>query len=117
MKQFSWIPQQILQSITLSPDLKFVYLLLIWTSFLTKYHRATVLQVIAEFILPVPSKGDDEVQWTDRLLTVISYLDEKHVNVLIMLSNLKLIHPSIFEKYIDCCVLHNVRIQPFCQRP
>ena len=85
--------------------------------FLTKYHRATVLQVIAESILPVPSKKGDEAQWTDRLLTVISYLDEKHVNVLIMLSNLKLIHPSIFEKYIDCCVLHNVRIQPFCQRP
>jgi sister-chromatid-cohesion protein PDS5 len=47
-------------------------------------------QVISEYILPLPNKGEDEAAWTDRLLTVMRFLDEKGVSTLISISGIKL---------------------------
>ena len=53
-------------------------------------------QVIADYILPLPSgagtsKGPevDEVAWTDRLLCVMRYLSEKSIKALLGLSGIK----------------------------
>ncbi|KAF8634850.1 hypothetical protein AX17_004098 [Amanita inopinata Kibby_2008] len=81
IKQFAWIPNEILQMMTISQDV-----------------RAVIEQVVADFILPLPtpspnagSKGSDldEVAWTDRLLNTIKYLSEKSINALLGLSGLK----------------------------
>ncbi|KAH8116096.1 armadillo-type protein [Phellopilus nigrolimitatus] len=90
IKQFAWIPQQVLYSITSTTEVKSV-----------------ALQVIAEYILPVPSKGDDEVAWTDRLLTVMRFLDEKGIATLLNISTLKLQRPSHFERYLQYCIDNN----------
>ena len=47
------------------------------------------MQIIWECILPLPPKGDEETTWTDRLLTVMRFLDEKAVSTLLGISNLK----------------------------
>ncbi|KAI5121999.1 hypothetical protein M0805_001831 [Coniferiporia weirii] len=90
INQFAWIPQQILHSVTTTTEVKSV-----------------ALQVIADYILPVPNKGDDEVAWTDRLLVVMRHLDEKGIATLFGISALKLQRPSPFERYLQCCVENN----------
>ena len=66
------------------------------------------LQVFASFIHPLPSKGEEEVAWTDRLLTVMRYLDEKSVATLLAISNLKFQRPSVYDHYLQCCIDNNV---------
>ena len=52
-------------------------------------------QVIADYILPLPSSGGskgpevDEVAWTDQLLSVMRYLTEKSIKALLGLSGIK----------------------------
>ncbi|THH06894.1 hypothetical protein EW145_g3765 [Phellinidium pouzarii] len=90
IEQFGWIPQQVLHSITTTMEVK-----------------STALQIIADYILPVPSKGDDDVAWTERLLVVMRHLDEKGINTLVGISGLKLARPSPFERYLQCCIDNN----------
>lgn len=52
--------------------------------------RTLALQIISDYILPLPPKGDDEeVAWTSRLLTVLRGLEEKGLNTVMAVSNLK----------------------------
>lgn len=52
--------------------------------------RILALQIISDYILPLPPKGDDEeVAWTSRLLTVLRGLEEKGLNTIMAVSNLK----------------------------
>ena len=64
IQRFAWIPDEIIQTTAANLEI-----------------RTLVEQVLAEFILPLPSVGKekdvDEVAWTDRLLIVMRYLTEK----------------------------------------
>ncbi|KAJ7637138.1 armadillo-type protein [Roridomyces roridus] len=98
--QFGWIPNKLLQMQRVSGDL-----------------RTTVEEVVAQYILPLPSlattatsKGGevDEVAWTDRLLTVMAYLDDENVvGNLLQMSTLQRARPTIFEHFVQSCVLNN----------
>lgn len=72
--------------------------------------RPTVETAIAEHILPLPTSGKDqtavdEVAWTDRLLTIMRFLDDqKAVNGLIVICGLK-------QSYVD-----DHRVQPLSSR-
>ncbi|PIL27726.1 hypothetical protein GSI_10879 [Ganoderma sinense ZZ0214-1] len=99
IKQFSWIPNNILQSASISREVK-----------------ALVEQTITDFILPLPSlpnssssKGSevDEIAWTDRLLLTMRYLDEVAVNTLTGFTNLKGARPSVYDKFITACTDYN----------
>ncbi|KLO11387.1 ARM repeat-containing protein [Schizopora paradoxa] len=87
---FSWIPQQIFHAIGTSLEVKPI-----------------ATKVVAEYVLPLPSKGDDAEAWTDQLLTTMSFLDEKATNALFGISGLKAARPSIFDRYIEACIQHN----------
>ncbi len=67
---------------------------------LTKVVRAIATKVVAEYVLPLPSKGDEAESWTDRLLTTMSFLDEKATNALFGISGLKATYVAI-PTYID----------------
>ncbi|EJD05552.1 uncharacterized protein FOMMEDRAFT_132048 [Fomitiporia mediterranea MF3/22] len=88
VNQFSWIPQRIFSAMNAAAEIKQV-----------------VLQVIADYILPLPNKNDDEVAWTERLLTVMRYLDERAIAALVKIANLQQ-HP-IFELYLQSCIENN----------
>ncbi|KAF8970162.1 armadillo-type protein [Flammula alnicola] len=99
LKQFAWIPDEILQMTLAGPEI-----------------RALVEQVLFDYILPLPSistssaskdKEVDEVAWTDRLLNTIRFLSEKSIAVLITLSGLKSTRPNVYDIYLDSCIKNN----------
>ncbi|KAG6901443.1 hypothetical protein C0995_011956 [Termitomyces sp. Mi166 len=99
IKQFSWIPNAILNMIAISHEV-----------------RAVVEQVVMEYILPLPSlstpstsKGGevDEVAWTDRLLHTMKYLEEKPTNALLVLTGVKQVRPNVYDHFLDACVKNN----------
>jgi sister-chromatid-cohesion protein PDS5 len=45
--------------------------------------------IISQYILPLPSKGEDEAAWTEQLLTVMGYLDDRAMAMLLTISGLK----------------------------
>ena len=60
--------------------------------------RAATEQTFSEYILPLPSASSpstsknvevDEVAWTDRLLNIMQYLDEKAVKALLAMTGIK----------------------------
>jgi len=53
------------------------------------FSRAVAQEIIARYILPLPSKGDDEVAWTERLLKLLSRVDDKAIDILFNLMGLK----------------------------
>jgi len=53
------------------------------------FSRAVAQEIIARYILPLPSKGDDEVAWTERLLKLLSRVDDKALDILFNLMGLK----------------------------
>ncbi|KAJ7145311.1 armadillo-type protein [Mycena crocata] len=98
--QFAWIPNELFQMIKISGEI-----------------RPIVEDVVAEYILPLPSPSIsstsksaevDEVAWTDRLLTVMAFLDDEHaVNMLLTISALQRSRPTIFEHFIESCTANN----------
>ncbi|OBZ77502.1 Sister chromatid cohesion protein pds5 [Grifola frondosa] len=86
--QFSWIPEEILHMASTTKEVK-----------------AVAEQILAEYILPLPSpsastsKGSDidEVAWTDRLLLTMRFLDEPAINALLSFSGLKGVEASSDE--------------------
>jgi len=81
IQQFAWIPDEIIQTTSANTEI-----------------RSSVEQILAEYIIPLPSmttssstkeKEVDEATWTDRLLNVMRYLSEKSVQLLIGLAGLK----------------------------
>ncbi|TBU45152.1 armadillo-type protein [Dichomitus squalens] len=99
IQHFSWVPSSILHSASINRDVK-----------------ALVEQTLADYILPLPtlpassaSKGTetDEVAWTDRLLLTMRYLDEAAFGILSGLTNLKVVRPTIYEKFVTACIEYN----------
>lgn len=99
--QFAWIPQAILHMASTTTEVKLVR---VRTEVLTRNlpvsfvrNRAIAEQVIAEYILPLPSspssssKGNevDEGAWTDRLLYTMKFLDGTAINAILSLSGMK----------------------------
>jgi hypothetical protein len=75
--------------------------------------RALAEQVVAEYILPLPSPGAsakgydiDESAWTDRLLNTMKFLDERAIKALLSLTGLK-------AKYVLRCLRQSLRLIPF----
>ncbi|KZS86994.1 hypothetical protein SISNIDRAFT_420245 [Sistotremastrum niveocremeum HHB9708] len=89
---FGWIPQSIFHAASYSVESKYVAEQVIWTSILS---------------LPPKDKLDDEGPWTDRLLAVMKGLDEKATSTLLGLMPLRTVRPSIYERYLQCCVDNN----------
>ncbi|KAG6833054.1 hypothetical protein H0H87_012065 [Tephrocybe sp. NHM501043] len=99
IKQFSWIPNAMLQMIGVSFEV-----------------RTAVEQVVMEHILPLPSastsstsKGGevDEVAWTDRLLHTMKYLEDRATNALLLLLGLKQVRPNVYDHLLDAFVKNN----------
>ena len=53
------------------------------------FSRAVAQEIIARYILPLPPRGDDEVAWTERLLKLLSRVDDKALDILFNLMGLK----------------------------
>ncbi|CAE6457598.1 unnamed protein product [Rhizoctonia solani] len=87
--QFSWIPGKLIEAAAMPET------------------RDEAEKCISEFVLPLPAKNEDVVPWTERLLLVMKYLNPGHVTGLLALANLKSPHPSVFERFIQCCVDFN----------
>jgi len=51
--------------------------------------RTMAEQVVMQHILPLPPKADDEAAWTEQLLNVMKYLDNRATVVLFNMSGLK----------------------------
>lgn len=49
-------------------------------------NRHTAEQYLSQYILPLPSKGDDEVAWTEQLLVTIRHLEPSKIAALTALS-------------------------------
>ncbi|KAM0752186.1 ARM repeat-containing protein [Meredithblackwellia eburnea MCA 4105] len=60
-----------------------------------------------EFIVPFPKKDEDEQHWVDRLLVVLSNLEENQVEVLLRLSRLSEKRRPFFESFISVCEKNN----------
>ncbi|KAF9457542.1 armadillo-type protein [Collybia nuda] len=99
IKQFSWIPNEMLLMLSISPDVRLV-----------------LEQVVLEHILPLPSsstpsssKGGeiDEVAWTDKLLNTMKHLEERSTNAILLLSGLKTVRPSVFDHFLEVCIKNN----------
>ncbi|KAJ7755342.1 armadillo-type protein [Mycena maculata] len=100
ISQFAWIPNEMFQMIKVTSDI-----------------RPVVEEVIAEYILPLPSSSTpstsknaevDEVAWTDRLLTVMAFLDDDHsANILLSISTLQRARPTIFDHFVESCIANN----------
>ncbi|KAG2124196.1 armadillo-type protein [Suillus clintonianus] len=99
IRHFSWIPNEILH-----------------ISNSTQEAKLAAEQVIADFVFPLPSVSSastsksvdvDEVAWTDQLLNTMSYLDDRGVNAVLLLSCIKGSRPSPYELYLQSCVQHN----------
>ncbi|KAK7046668.1 sister chromatid cohesion protein pds5 [Favolaschia claudopus] len=101
--QFAWIPNELLQHVGKHSEI-----------------RPLIDDLIADYILPLPSSSTpstskntaagevDEMAWTDRLLTVMAYLDdESTVNTLLSFTSLHRARPMIFEHFLDACIANN----------
>ncbi|QRW23437.1 sister chromatid cohesion protein [Rhizoctonia solani] len=88
--QFSWIPGKLIEAAAMPET------------------RDEAEKCISEFVLPMPTKSEDVVSWTERLLLVMKYLNPGHITSLLALANLKSPRPSVFERFIQCCVDFNV---------
>ncbi|KAF8999911.1 ARM repeat-containing protein [Hymenopellis radicata] len=87
-------------------------------SWIPNHSRPVVEQTIFDSILPLPSpltskdkSADvevDEARWTDRLLTVMNFLEEdKPNNALLVATNLKQVYPTPYSRYLDACIANN----------
>ncbi|KAJ7348654.1 hypothetical protein DFH08DRAFT_960035 [Mycena albidolilacea] len=104
--QFAWIPHELFQMIKATSEV-----------------RPLVEDVVAELILPLPSASSapstsksasanagevDEGAWTDRLLTVMAFLDDNHsMNTLLAFSGVQRARPTIFEHFVKACIANN----------
>ena len=95
-RHFAWIPNEILH-----------------ISNMTSEAKAAAEQVIADYVLPLPSSSTssastsknaevDEVAWTDHLLNTMRRLDDLGVNTILSMSGIK-------AKYVDRFSHHGQR--------
>ena len=136
--QFAWIPDEILQIVATSAEIRCIWNTIGSMTYTNQRtfipSRSLVEQVIFDYILPLPSiatssatkeKEVDEVSWTDRLLITMRHLSEKSIVVLIGLSGLKSVYvfvlffasdtelfifrrPNVYDVYVESCMQNNV---------
>ncbi|KDQ60158.1 hypothetical protein JAAARDRAFT_711869 [Jaapia argillacea MUCL 33604] len=100
IRHFSWIPLVIIPLAKVNWEV-----------------RNVIEQVITDHILPLPSPPStsasskaldiDESAWVDRLLTTMKLLDEKAIELLLSMSGLKQVRPTIYEKFLQSCIDNN----------
>ncbi|GJJ10554.1 hypothetical protein Clacol_004781 [Clathrus columnatus] len=88
--QFAWIPNALLHAAHANTE-----------------NMTLIEGIFWEYILPFPSKAEDEALWTDQLVTVMEYLDDRATNMLLNMSNLKQSRPTLYEKFVDFCEKYN----------
>ncbi|KAF7350447.1 Sister chromatid cohesion protein pds5 [Mycena venus] len=101
--QFAWIPNEVLKICKVTTEV-----------------RPVVEDVVAEYLLPLPSSSTpstsksanagevDEAAWTDRLLTIMAYLDDEQAfNMLFKLSAVQRARPTIFDHFVESCIANN----------
>jgi sister-chromatid-cohesion protein PDS5 len=98
IQRFAWIPDEIIQVTSSNSET-----------------RSLVEQVLADYIIPLPSlstsatkeKDVDEISWADRMLIVMRFLSEKSTQLLIGLSGIKVLYVHDLTSRIilaDCCI-------------
>ncbi|KAF8506492.1 armadillo-type protein [Hysterangium stoloniferum] len=90
ISQFGWIPEVLLHAAAANNE-----------------NRHMVEGFIYQFILPLPSKGEDEATWTDQLLSVLRHVDDRAMNVVLNMSNVKQSRPTLFERFVQICEENN----------
>ncbi|KAG6332171.1 hypothetical protein ID866_6918 [Astraeus odoratus] len=104
IRHFSWIPNEVLHIASMTSESK-----------------AAAEQVIADYILPLPSLSNsasasasvsknaevDEVAWTDRLLNTMRYLDDTAINTILSMSAVKTSRPTPYEHFLQACIQNN----------
>ncbi|KAH9932198.1 armadillo-type protein [Fomitopsis serialis] len=98
--QFSWIPEAILHMAATTIEVKSI-----------------AEQIVADYIFPLPSppsssssksNGDvDEAAWTDRLLYVMTFLDEQAINALLSFSGMRGLTRPATERFVQACIDYN----------
>ena len=136
--QFAWIPDEILQIVATSAEIRCTRNTISSMTYTNQRTfislRSSVEQVVFDYILPLPSiatssatkeKEVDEVSWTDRLLITMRHLSEKSIVVLIGLTCLKSAYvwalffatdtelsifrrPNVYDVYVESCIQNNV---------
>ncbi|KAF8516026.1 hypothetical protein BU17DRAFT_93138 [Hysterangium stoloniferum] len=86
ISQFCWIPEVLLHAAAANNET-----------------RHMVECFIYQFILPLPSKGEDQATWTDQLLSVLRHVDHRAMNVVLIMSNVKQSRPTLFERFVQIC--------------
>ncbi|KAF8325800.1 armadillo-type protein [Cantharellus anzutake] len=87
---FAWIPEEILHSIEKLTET-----------------RMWVERAILKYILPLPSKGEDEAQWSDQLLVVMRHLDMRAMQALVSLSTINAPQPTMEGRFLEACKEYN----------
>ncbi|KAH7910374.1 armadillo-type protein [Hygrophoropsis aurantiaca] len=98
IQQFSWIPNEILHISSATTEAKIV-----------------AEQVVADYVFPLPSAASassktvevDEVAWTDKLLNIMRFFDERAINAMLTFTTVKGSRPTIYEHYIEACIKNN----------
>ena len=87
---FGWIPQAMLSCLTkeVSPDTRSASARCPGVTS-DPSNRQQISAVVKDSILPLPSQGDDNQAWIDRLLSVASHLDENAFKALEMVTGLR----------------------------
>lgn len=123
IRHFSWIPNEILHISNSTQEARCGFSLLAGLPVYAVCCRLAVEQVIADYIFPLPSASSastsknvdvDEVAWTDRLLNIMRYLDDRGVNTVLLLSGIKGSRPSPYELYLQSCIQNNVSCDLGC---
>jgi hypothetical protein len=123
IKHFSWIPNEILHISNSTQEAKCGFRLFAALIIYVGSCRLAAERVIADFVFPLPSPSSaltsksvdvDEVVWTDRLLNTMSYLDDRGVNAVLLLSGIKGSRPSPYELYLQNCIQNNVGFDLSC---
>ena len=73
--------------------------------------RAQIEANLIQYLLPLPSRVEEETAWTDRFLVVYDGLSERSRLALIHISHINDRRPSPYVRYIEACRRYNVREQ------
>jgi hypothetical protein len=75
----------------------------------TNETKAAAEPVVAEHVLPLPGTGTDDAAWAERLLVVMRFLEDKHVNVLVGMSAVK-------QRCVRSALDGRGKLTPACQQ-
>lgn len=108
---FAWIPNHVLTSYNTS-DRYIQYACRVCRVCLitaNMSYRSQIEANTAQYLLPLPSRLEEESAWVDRFLNVLGSLSEKGKAILWRISRISDRRPSIWSKYLEACIKFNVR--------